>query len=90
VDKVVDLLHEYQDIFPTKFSELKGIISDLGVMKITLKLDTKPIKQRLYRLNPKYKEKVYLELDKMLEVDIIEPIEEFDYMSLMVVQEKKE
>lgn len=78
IDKVVELHHEYEDIVTTKFSYLKGIIGDLGVMKITLNLDTKPIKQRPYRLKPKYKEKVHQEPDKMLEVGIIEPIEEFD------------
>jgi len=44
VDKVIEFLREYQDLFPTKFSGLKGIIGDLGVMKITLKLDVNPIK----------------------------------------------
>lgn len=74
VDKVVELFLEYQDIFPTKFLDLKGIIGDLGVMKITLKLDVKLVKQRPYCLNPKYKEKICLELDKMLEAGIIELI----------------
>ena len=59
VDKVTELLHEYQDLFPTKFTELKGIMGDLGVMKITLKPNAKHVKQRPYRLNPKYKEKVH-------------------------------
>lgn len=85
VDKVTEFVHEYQDLFPTKVLDLKGIISNLGVMKITLKLDLKPVKQRPYRLNPKYKEKVHLELDKMLEVGIIEPMEESDSVSPMVV-----
>jgi len=90
MDKVAKLLCEYQDLFPTKFTDLKGIIGDLGVMKIMLKPDAKPIKQRPYRLNAKYKEKVHLELDKMLAEDIIEPIKEFDWVSPMVVQEKKQ
>jgi len=64
---------------------LKGIIGDLGVMKITLKSDAKPVKQRPYRLNPKYKEKVCLEIDKMLAASIIEHVEEFDWVSPMVV-----
>eukprot|EP00253_Pinus_taeda_P003425 PITA_03425 len=88
VDKVAELLQEYQDLFPTKFLDLKGNIGDLGVMKITLKPDAKPIKQRPYRLNPKCNEKVRLELDKMLAVGIIEPVEESDWVSPMVVQEK--
>eukprot|EP00253_Pinus_taeda_P029817 PITA_29817 len=59
-------------------------------MRITLKLDMKPIKKRPYYLNPKYKEKVRLELDKMLEAGIIEPMEDSGWVSPMVVQEKKE
>jgi len=76
VDKVAKLLREYQDLFPTKITDLKGIIGDLGMMKITLKPDAKPVKQQPYRLNPKYKEKVRKELDKMLAAEIIEPVEE--------------
>lgn len=59
-------------------------------MKITLKPDAKPYKQRPYCLNLKYEEKVHLELDKMLEAGTIEPMEESDQVSPMVVQEKKQ
>ena len=59
-------------------------------MKITLKPNVKPVKQRPYHLNPKYKEKVYEELDKMLAARIIKPVEESDWVSPMVVQEKKQ
>jgi len=39
-------------------------------------------------LNPKYKAKVREELDKMLAAGIIELVEESDWVSPMVVQEK--
>ena len=42
VAKITDLLHEYQDIFPTIFSEMKGIVGNLGEMKIPLRPDAKP------------------------------------------------
>jgi len=90
INKVTEFLCEYQDFFPTKFTELKGIVGDLGFMKITLKPEVKLVKQRPYCLNPKYKEKVYLELDKMLMASIIELVEESDWVSPMVVQEKKQ
>ena len=77
-------------MFLTKFTVLKGIIGDLGVLKITLKPNAKPVKQRPYHINPKYKEKVCLELDKMLAACIIEPMEESNWVSPMVVQEKKQ
>ena len=49
--KIMDLLHEFQDLFPTKFSKMKGILGDLGEMKITLKPDAKQVQERPYRLN---------------------------------------
>jgi hypothetical protein len=55
---VVDLLKEYEDLFPWSFLEMKGITRSLGAMKIQLKLNAKLVKRRPYRLNPKYKEKV--------------------------------
>ena len=52
IGKIIDLLHEFQDLFPTKFLEMKGIVGDLSEMKIPLRPDAKPVKQRPYRLNP--------------------------------------
>ena len=55
---------------------MKGIIGYIGVMKIPLKPNRKPVKKIPYKLNPKYKEKVKLELDKMIAEGIIELVEE--------------
>ena len=60
VCKIIELLHEYQDLFSTKFTKMKGIAGELGEMTIPLKQDAKPVRQRPYRLNPRYKEKVKL------------------------------
>jgi hypothetical protein len=30
MEKIADLLREYQDIFPNTFSEMKGIVGELG------------------------------------------------------------
>ena len=60
------------------------------MMKIVLKPDVKLVKQRPYNLNMKYKVKVHLELNKMLMACIIELVEESDWVSPMVVQEKKQ
>ena len=76
VSKVTQLLHEYQDLFLTKFSEMKGILGDIGVIKIPLKANAKPVKQNPCRLNPKYKEKVKMKLDNMLTAGISEAVEE--------------
>ena len=40
-------------------------------------------------MNTRYKEKVKVELDHMLDTGIIEPIEELDLISPIVIQDKK-
>ena len=58
-------------------------------MHITLKANAWPIKQQPYHLNPKYKQKVKEELDKMSTTVIIELVEQLDWVSPMVVQETR-
>jgi hypothetical protein len=67
---------------------MKGITRSLGAMKIQLKLHAKLVKRRPYRLNPKYKEKVCKELDRILDAGIIVPIKDFEWISHMVMQPK--
>jgi hypothetical protein len=85
VESITELLREYNDLFPTTFIEMKGIAGELGEMKIPLRSEARPIRQRPYRLNPIYKQKVKAEIDRMLEAGIIEPIEESEWVSPMVV-----
>jgi hypothetical protein len=68
---------------------MKGIKGPMGEMKIPLKLDARPVKKIPYKLNPKYKQKLKIELNKMLEAGIIEPVEESEWISPMVGQDKK-
>jgi hypothetical protein len=39
IDKITELLHEYQDLFPTKFTDMKGIKGPMGDMRIPLNPD---------------------------------------------------
>ena len=42
--QIKDMLHDLQDIFSTWFSEMKGILGDLGEMKFLFKPDVKPMR----------------------------------------------
>ena len=86
--KITDLLHEFQDLFPTKFSKVEGIVRDIDEMKIPLSIDAKPVKQLPYILNPRYKEKIKAGKDRMLEACVMESIKESEWISLIVVQDK--
>jgi hypothetical protein len=55
ISKIKELLHEYQDLFPTKVTYMKGIKGPMGEINIPLRSYSRPIKKRPYRLNPKYK-----------------------------------
>ena len=68
---------------------MKGIEGEWGHIKIPFKSNMKHVKKRPYRLNPKYKEIVKEEIDKMLQEGTIEPIEESKWISLIVIQKKK-
>ena len=68
---------------------MKGTVGDIDEMKIPLNSDTKPIKQQPDRLNLRYKEKVKIDLNRMIDAGIAEPIEEYKWISLMVLQDKK-
>jgi hypothetical protein len=83
---IIELLREYNDLFPTTFKDMKGIVGELGEMKIPLKPDLRPVRQRPYRLNLVYKKKVKAKIDKMLEASIIEPVEGSKWIIPMVVQ----
>jgi hypothetical protein len=40
IDKITELLHKYQDLFQTKFIDMKGIKGTMGEMRIPFKPDT--------------------------------------------------
>jgi hypothetical protein len=83
------LLREYEGLFPTRFSKLKGIKGYLGEMKIELKYDSKPVKNRTYSLNPRVKEKVKRNIDRMLVVGLIFLMDEDECMNPIIIQRKK-
>ena len=87
--EIVNLLREFQDVFARDYKDLKGLVQEMGEMKIDIKPDVRPVKKRSYKLAHKYKEIVKKEIDNMLEAGIIYPIDQSEWASPMVVQPKK-
>jgi hypothetical protein len=44
INKITKLLHEHHNLFPIKFTDMKGIKGPMGEMNIPLKADARPIK----------------------------------------------
>ena len=68
---------------------MKGLVEEMGEMKIDLLPEATPVKKRPYKLAHKYKEIVKIEIDNMLTVGIIYHIDQSEWASPMVVQPKK-
>jgi hypothetical protein len=45
VESITKLLREYNDVFPTTFTKIKGIVGEIGEMKILLRAEERPIRQ---------------------------------------------
>jgi hypothetical protein len=45
VERITELLCGYNDLFPTTFTEMKGIAGELGEMNIPLRPEARPIRK---------------------------------------------
>ena len=82
-------MKKYEHLFLYTFTNLKGIHGDLSEIKIVLK-HSKPMKHQPYRLNIRVKEKVKRGIDIMLVASLIFIVDEFEWMSLIKIQNKKD
>ena len=53
--EIVNLLKEFQDLFAWDYKYLKGLVAEMGEMKIDIKTDARHVKKIPYQLAHKYK-----------------------------------
>jgi hypothetical protein len=87
--ELINLVHEYRDVFAFTYDELKAYREDVIQHTIPLKEDTKPFRQKLRQINPKLAPLVQKELQKMLAAGIIAPTRHSSWCSNLVVVRKK-
>ena len=68
--EIVNLLKDFQDVFVADYKDLKGLVHEMGEMKIDINPDVRPVKKRPYKLAHKYKEIVKKEIDNMLQQEL--------------------
>ena len=83
------LLLSFKDVFAWNYSDMKGVDPRFYQHWITLKDDATPIRQHRYRMNPNYAAKVKEEIDKLLKVGFIYPIDKATWLSPIVIVPKK-
>ena len=83
------LLLEFVDVFAWSYADLKGVSPEICEHRIEL-LDGKyPVRQRQYRLNPRYSMLVKNEIDKLLDAQFIFPVLSSEWVSPILVVPKK-
>ena len=73
--EIVNLLKKFQGVFARDYKDLKGLVHEMGEMKIDIKPDVRLVKKIPNKLAHKYKEIVKKEINNMLATCIIYPID---------------
>ena len=60
VESITELMCKYSNLFPTTFTEMKGITRELGEMNISIRVEARPIRQHPYKLNLIYKKNIQI------------------------------
>ena len=68
---------------------MKGVDPQFCMHRINLKKDAVPIVSQWYRMNPNYAKHVKEELDKLLKVGFIYPLESLTWLSPIVIVPKE-
>ncbi|MCO5595991.1 hypothetical protein L7F22_050043 [Adiantum nelumboides] len=64
-----------RDVFAWEYADMKGLAPMFYQHKIHLKPDAIPVKQHSYRMNPNLAKQVKVEIDRLLQVGFITPID---------------
>lgn len=88
-DQLIQLLMEFKDIFAWDYVDMKGLDPKFYQHRIHLHPDALPAQQQRYRMNPNVTKQVKEELDHLLRVGFIAPIENPEWISPIVVVPKK-
>ncbi len=83
------LLKEFKDVFAWTYKDVKGMFPKLVQHIIELNTSIPPTHQARYRLNPNYATITKQDIDKLLALGFIQPLEEATWLSSIVILFKK-
>ena len=84
-----ELIDEFSDTFVWSYDELKGIPREMVEHRIPLILGGKPVRQKERRMNPQLQLVVKAELERLVQVGFVKPVEITDWVLPMVIVKKK-
>ncbi|RDX92581.1 Retrovirus-related Pol polyprotein, partial [Mucuna pruriens] len=88
-DKLLEVLRQHKKAIGWKLADLPGINPSICMHRILMEEEIKPIRQQQRRLNPTLLDVVKKEVTKLLDVGIIYPISDSQWVSPVQVVPKK-
>ena len=86
--RYLELLSKFPNLFITSYEEIRGFKGE--ELKIELKENTKPVRQKLRRMGHEQMQALREEVDKLLHARFIAPVDTADWVSPVVVTPKKD
>ena len=87
--RLISLLREYKDVVAWKYEEMPGLDPKLVTHKLSVDPKAKPMKQPTRKYHLDAKEKIKVEVDKLLKVGSIEEIKCLEWLANIVPVKKK-
>eukprot|EP00253_Pinus_taeda_P016303 PITA_16303 len=88
-EELTKILQKNSAAFAWEYTDMKGIDPKTCIHHIYIKENSRPIKQPQRRMNPNLREIVKEELQKLLNVNLIYPISDSQWVSPLVIVPKK-
>jgi hypothetical protein len=86
--KIIDLLREFQDVFPSSYEDISGFDPALIQHAIPIKEAIKPVRKKQIPINPALEATITKELEKLLKAGIIFPVKYSKWVSKLVLIQK--
>ena len=86
---LIELLHEYKDVFAWSYKDMPGLDTDIVVHKLPIRPECKPVQQKLRRMKPDILLKVKEEVQKQLDAGFLEVAKYPEWIANVVPVPKK-
>jgi hypothetical protein len=86
---LIDLLHEYKDVFAWDYHEMPGIDSGLVAHSLNVEPGTRPVVQPMRTFHTEVEAQITQEVKKLLAAGFIKPIQHPQWLSNIVPVKKK-
>ena len=88
-ERLTNFLKQHEEVFAWTYEDMLGLNLKLVEHRLVLKLDAKPVKQKLRKMDPRIEQQVKEGLEDLLKAGFIRTIDYLDWLANIVIVPKK-